>query len=375
LLGLETAYALHKMGLTVWVLERGEWLLRRQLDERGGQALKQYLEALGLIVETSVETEAVHGEDCVSQISLKDGRTLPCDLFLMAAGIQPNVDLAQAAGLNVNRGIVVDEAMRTSALDIFAAGDACEFSGQVPGLWAVAVEQAKVAAMNAVGSQVAYDAIVPVTMLKVAGADLVSAGRIETQSSSEIEIAQHDLEGHGYRKLVVSDGRLVGAILFGDPQNMPIVTAAVKDGREVSQCLDALYAGQWDVLGDAPIQPAASHQTKWVMMPASNPEPVPGPIAEPAPAGKPRPQAVHHAVHFPKVDWRATSVSRSLMARRTPASHAETATVKSNTLRPGVPPATGQAAEEPVLIVKPPARILTIIYKFSRERTDADAKR
>ena len=183
LLGLETAYALHKMGLTVWVLERGEWLLRRQLDERGGNALKHYLEALGLMVETSVETEAVQGEDRVSQISLKNGRSLPCDLFLMAAGIQPNVELAQAAGLKVGRGIVVDDAMRTSALDIFAAGDACEFDGQVPGLWAVAVEQAKVAAMNAVGSQVSYDEIVPVTMLKVAGVDLVSVGRIETRSS------------------------------------------------------------------------------------------------------------------------------------------------------------------------------------------------
>ncbi|HZY42843.1 MAG TPA: FAD-dependent oxidoreductase [Anaerolineae bacterium] len=286
LLGLETAYALHKMGLTVWVLERGEWLLRRQLDERGGRALQQSLEALGLMIETNAETAAVHCEERVCQVELKNGRTLPCDVFLVAVGIQPNIDLAQAAGLHVNRGIIVDETMCTSAPDIFAAGDVCEFAKQVPGLWAVAVEQAKVAAINAVGGHAIYDEVVPVTMLKVAGVDVTSMGRFERRSETEIEIAQENIEDHGYRKLIIADGKLMGAILVGDPANAQTVASAVKARRDVSQLLDALQAGHWDVLGDtgAKLDPSAASKWTAVQPLAQAPQPKPTPKALPAAA-------------------------------------------------------------------------------------------
>jgi len=273
LLGLETAYALHKMGLSVWVLERGEWLLRRQLDERGGQALKQSLEALGLLLETNAETAAVHCEERVCQVELKNGRLLPCDVFIAAVGIQPNIDLAQAAGLHVKRGVIVDETMRTSAPDIFAAGDVTEFANQVPGLWAVAVEQAKVAAINALGGHAIYEEVVPVTMLKVAGVDVTSMGRFERRSDNEIEIGQTHVNGRGYRKLVISDGQLVGAILVGDPAHAQLVSAAVKEHRDVSGQLDALQAGNWTVLGGS--NQANRDTANWI--PAR-------PIEQPAPA-------------------------------------------------------------------------------------------
>jgi VWFA-related protein len=250
LLGLEAAYALHKMGLTVWVLERGEWLLRRQLDARGGHLLKKHLEAMGLTIVTSAETAAAQGHSRVSRVRLKDGRTIPCGVFLVAVGIQPNVDLAREAGLDVNRGVLVDEAMRTNAPDIFAAGDVCEFAQQVPGLWPVAVEQAKVAAINAVGGQAVYPGVVPVTMLKVVGVDVSSIGRFEAQSAAEIEVVLEDPDGHGYRKLVIAGGKIVGAILLGHPLDVPAVTAAVKEGRDVSDCLNALRAGEWDILSE-----------------------------------------------------------------------------------------------------------------------------
>ncbi len=286
LLGLETAYALHKMGLTVWVLERGEWMLRRQLDERGGRALKQSLEALGLMIETKAETAAVHCEDRVCQVELTNGRTLPCDVFIVAVGIQPNVDLAQAAGLDVKRGIIVDETMRTSAPDIFAAGDVCEFAHQVPGLWAVAVEQAKVAAINALGGSAIYDEVVPVTMLKVAGVDVTSMGRFERRTEEELEIAQEDVEGHGYRKLIIADGKLVGAILVGDPANAQTVAAAVKARREVKDHIDALQAGNWSVLNDNVVPSANNAPSKWTALLPLAPVPprVPKAAAEPQPA-------------------------------------------------------------------------------------------
>src|SRR6185436_14961548 len=156
--------------------------LRRQLDARGAQFLAQYLEALGLTIITRAETASVQGDGRVTQVTLKDGRVLPCEVFLLAVGIQPNVDLARAAGLGVKRGVLVDDAMRTTAPEIFAAGDACEFAQKVPGLWPVAVEQARVAAINAAGGQATYKALIPETALKVVGVDMTSVGRFKAQS-------------------------------------------------------------------------------------------------------------------------------------------------------------------------------------------------
>jgi NADPH-dependent 2,4-dienoyl-CoA reductase/sulfur reductase-like enzyme/ferredoxin len=251
LLGLEAAYALHKLGLDVRVLERSEWLLRRQLDQRGAHLLEQYLKAMGMTIVTRAETEALEGDGRVEQVTLRDGRMLPCELFLVAAGITPNVELATSAGLAVKRGVVVDEGMHTSDPAIFAAGDVCEYGGQVPGLWPVAVEQARVAAINAAGGRANYEQVVPVTALKVVGVDVLSIGRFQAHGEDEREIVLDDLDGHRYRKLVHTQGKLIGAILIGYPQDGPVVTAAVKAGLDVSADLEALQLGRWEVLAQA----------------------------------------------------------------------------------------------------------------------------
>ncbi len=248
LLGLEAAYALHKMGLDVWVLERGPWLLRRQLDERAGHLLEEYLEKMGLSIITNAEADRVQGDERICEVMLKDGRSLPCEVFLVAAGVKPNIELARDAGLVVNQGVVVDQHMRTSAPEIFAAGDVAEYDRQLPGLWAVAVEQARIAANNAVGGQFDYSPIVPVTALKVVGVDVLSVGRFDAKSDSEFEIVLEDLDEHRYRKLVIADNRIVGAILIGHPQDGPAVTNAVKSGLNVDSCLNALRLGEWGVL-------------------------------------------------------------------------------------------------------------------------------
>jgi nitrite reductase (NADH) large subunit len=250
LLGLEAGYALHKLGMAVSVLERGEWLLRRQLDQRGSSFLRQYLEALGINIIVQAETEAPQGNGRVSQVLLKDGRTLPCDLLLIAVGIKPNVELARAAGLQVNRGVIVDAAMQTSAPDVFAAGDVCEFERQVLGLWPVAVEQARVAALNAMGGQELYHEAVPVTTLKVVGIDITSIGRFEPRAEDEIVIALEDISEHRYRKLVIAGDKIVGAILLGYPSYANAVSAAIKNGVDVGDRLNDLRAGRWEVLQD-----------------------------------------------------------------------------------------------------------------------------
>jgi NAD(P)H-nitrite reductase large subunit len=248
LLGLEAAYAIHKLGVTVTVLERGPWLLRRQLDARCAELLQRYLEGLGIRVWLEAETAALDGAERVREVVLQDGRRLPCELFLAAAGVQPNIELAQAAGLRVNQGVIVDAYLRTSQPDIYAVGDVCEYDGQVPGLWPVAVEQGKVAALNAVGGREHYAPSTPVTALKVAGINLTSMGRFTPQSDAEVEIVLEEAAGSRYRKLLVADGRIAGAILLGYPVEAAAVARIVKAGGDVSAQMEALRTGRWEGL-------------------------------------------------------------------------------------------------------------------------------
>jgi NADPH-dependent 2,4-dienoyl-CoA reductase/sulfur reductase-like enzyme/ferredoxin len=257
LLGLEAAYALKKLGLHVTILEVNDRLLHRQLDERAAQLLLRYLEGLGLEVMLGARTAAVeteHGH--VTGVRLDDGTTIDAELFLVSAGIRANVDLAQAAGLVVDRGILVNERMQTSDERIFAAGDVAEAEGAAAGLWPTAVEQAEVAAANAVGGEERYAGTMPVTMLKVTGVDLTSVGAIEPTPTGEA-IALEDTAESRYRKLVVEDGKLVGAILLGYARESPGIVRAVKEQRDVARHLEHLRAGDWSAL-DENAEPAAA---------------------------------------------------------------------------------------------------------------------
>jgi NAD(P)H-nitrite reductase large subunit len=227
LLGLEAAYALHKLGLHTTVLERGAWLLRRQLDERAGELLRSYLANLGIDVRIGAQLTALEDGAAV----LADGDRLRADVVLVAAGIAPSVELASAAGLDVERGVLVDDHLRTSDPRIFAAGDLAEWRGSILGLWPVAVEQAEVAAENAVGGTRPYAGTVPVTMLKVVGVELLSIGAIDGPR----ELVDADPESLRYRKLVLDDdGRAIGGILLGHPEHVQAVTAAVREAREMT---------------------------------------------------------------------------------------------------------------------------------------------
>jgi NADPH-dependent 2,4-dienoyl-CoA reductase/sulfur reductase-like enzyme/ferredoxin len=262
LLGLEAAYALHKLGLRTTVLERSDRLLRRQLDQRAADILRAYIEGLGMEIAMEASTSALSANGRVNLVMLDDDRYLPVDLFLVAAGITPNVALARAADLSVGRGVIVDDRMRTSDPAIFAAGDVAEFDSAVLGLWPTAVEQAEVAAENALGGDRAYAGSVPVTILKVVGIELTSIGRFEPEGAHEEVIALEDSSGQRYRKLVIdADGRIAGAILLGYSREVAPVRTAISRGWDVRGKLDALRAGRWDVLaelsGDRPLLAAA----------------------------------------------------------------------------------------------------------------------
>jgi NAD(P)H-nitrite reductase large subunit/ferredoxin len=248
LLGLETAYSMTQLGVRVFVLDIASWPLSRQLDRPAGALVWQMMSDLGIKILPQVEARRVLGTEWVEAVELSNGHTLSADVCLVAAGIRPNVALAQSAGLLVRRGVVVDEHMRTSNPRIFAAGDVAEYADCTFGLWPAATEQARAAVQNLLGNDYSYAGTAPPTRLKVAGIDLLSAGEIAVREPGGRELRVQDGDGRQYRRLVLSDGRIRGAILIGHADLAEPVAAAVDAGLDVSHALARLGAGDWSAL-------------------------------------------------------------------------------------------------------------------------------
>jgi len=216
LLGLEAAYGLAKAGAKVDVVHLMDRLMERQLDPHAAAMLKRAVEAKGIAVHLNAETAAIRGTKRVEAVALKDGRELPADVVIMAVGIRPNAELAQAAGMDVNRGIVVDDALQTSLAGIHAIGECAEHRGVCYGLVEPAYEQARVLAQRFAGdAKATYPGSVVATNLKVSGINVFSAGDFLGQPGTE-QIVLSDPGLDSYRKLVIAEGRLVGAVLYGD---------------------------------------------------------------------------------------------------------------------------------------------------------------
>jgi len=254
LLGLEAAHSLHELGLRVTVLERGGRLLSRQIDEYCSELVDAHFARIGMQVLYRAESSSLVGEDRIHGVTLKDGRTLRCDVFLAAVGIRPNVELARQAGITVNRGVVVNDRMETSAPGVFAVGDVAEHGGQVFGLWPIAAKQGEAAAVNALGGNVELVSEVPATILKGVGLDLFSIGQPAAQPGDQVVVDEDpDPAAPSYRRLVLSDGRAVGGIVLGNhPDDVAAVTAAVKNRAEITPAQIAeLRRGNWGSLKDA----------------------------------------------------------------------------------------------------------------------------
>src|SRR5262249_3617987 len=146
LLGLEAAHALHTFGLRPTVVQRSTRLLVGQFDERAAGLVERYLTGLGVHLVLGVTPVAVVEQERGLALTLTDGRAMAPDLTVLCTGIRPNIALAAAAGLDVDRGVLVDDTMKTSDPNIYAAGDIVQYRNRIPGLWPIAVEQAEVAA-------------------------------------------------------------------------------------------------------------------------------------------------------------------------------------------------------------------------------------
>ena len=215
LLGLEAAYGLAKAGAPVTLLHLMDRLMERQLDAPAAALLKSLVEKKGIDVLLNANTARILGQSRAEAVELADGRQIDADAVIFAAGIRPNVALAKEAGIPVNRGIVVDDRLQTGTDDIFALGECAEHRGICYGLVEPAYEQAKALAQHLAGRSAAYQGSVVATNLKVSGVNVFSAGDFLGTDRSEA-IVFSDVRRGTYRKLVIDDGRLAGAVLVGD---------------------------------------------------------------------------------------------------------------------------------------------------------------
>ena len=215
LLGLEAAYGLAKAGSSVTLVHLMDRLMERQLDEPAAELLKSLVERKGIEILLNANTARIHGETRVEGVELNDGRRIDADAVIFAAGIRPNISLAKEAGIAVNRGIVVDDQLQTGAADVFAIGECAEHRSICYGLVEPAYEQARVLARHLAGAKASYAGSVMATNLKVSGVSVFSAGDFTGAEGSET-IVLSDINYGTYKKLVIADGRLTGAVLIGD---------------------------------------------------------------------------------------------------------------------------------------------------------------
>lgn len=243
LLGLEAAYGLNKAGAEVTVVHLMDRLMERQLDPCSAAMLKTALEEIGIRVVLNAESAAIEGHSGVSGLRLADGRILETDLVVMAAGIRPRAGLAQLAGIDVNRGIVVDDQLQSSAPDVYAIGECAEHRGICYGLVEPAYEQARVLARHLAGERESYEGSLLATNLKVSGINVFSAGDFAGTSGSE-PILLTDAERGSYRKLILKDGRLAGALLLGDTADALWYLDLIRSGEPISAIREGLVFGR-----------------------------------------------------------------------------------------------------------------------------------
>jgi nitrite reductase (NADH) large subunit len=246
LLGLEAANGLKLRGMDVTVVHIMPWLMERQLDETAARMLQQSLEDRGLKFKLGKQTEElVKGESGrVCAVKFKDGEEIPADLVVMAVGIRPNTELAESCGLQVNRGILVNDTMQTFDPRIYSVGECVSHRGIAYGLVAPLFEQARVCANHLAQFGFGrYTGSVTSTKLKVTGIDLFSAGNFTGGGDTE-EIVLRDASSGVYKKLVIKDEKIIGSVMYGDTADGSWYFQMLRESRNIADIRDHLMFGQ-----------------------------------------------------------------------------------------------------------------------------------
>jgi nitrite reductase (NADH) large subunit len=239
LLGLEAGNALRKLGKKVMVVEFFPRLLPRQLDVDGAKRLQEIMEGMGFSFRLGAKTQEITGDDHINGVVLEGEETLPAEMVIISAGVRPNMELTESLGLEHDKGIKVDERLRTNQPDIYAAGDVAEFRGMPYGIWPAAMDQGKIAGANMAGGNEVYAGTTMVNTLKVVGIDLASAGNIDAENELESRIIKDE---QIYKKIVIENNKIIGCIMLGDTKGFNKITRAISESVGVSEIMDQILS-------------------------------------------------------------------------------------------------------------------------------------
>jgi nitrite reductase (NADH) large subunit len=242
LLGVEAAHGLARRGVRVRLLHLMPRLMERQLDAPAAALLKTAMEKLGIDVVLEAQTAAIEGDGKAERVRLEDGRTFPASLVVMATGVRPETALAASGGIEMGRGIKVDDKLETNWPSVYAIGECAEHRGLCYGLVEPAYQQAKVLARYLAGLPARYDGSLPATNLKVSGVPVFSMGDFDGSGAETIVL--EDQEAATYRKLVVQNNRLAGAVLVGDTTDSLWYRDLMCAGAPIAPIRDRLVFGR-----------------------------------------------------------------------------------------------------------------------------------
>ena len=228
LLGLEMAWAIRQLGCDVNVIHNSSRLLPKQIDEEGAKLLYKAISDKGINLYMNAQVQEIWGDNRAEYVRLDSGAEVKSDFVILSVGVNANTQPLKDSGINMGRSVVVDKYMKTNIEGIYAAGDVAEYNGKSYGIWPIAVEQGKIAGTNAAGGKSEYSEIHPFTSLKIKGITMFSIGDVFSEDS--LSIVEADFESGRYIKLLIKEGIITGAIVFGD-QSLPMKIKKAVDNR------------------------------------------------------------------------------------------------------------------------------------------------
>ena len=246
LLGLEIARAIKSRGAVVHVVEFFPRLLPRQLDTEGAAVLQSQVEGMEIEVQLGIATEEIIGEGEVEGLRFKSGERLEAQTAIVAAGVRPNIRLAADAGLETDKGIIVDDTLRTSHPEIFAAGDSVQHRDRIYGIIPASFNQARAVAFNMVGQEKKYEGTVPSNTLKVVGLDLTAIGLVTPEAGTCEEFRKIIKEEGIYKKVVIQNDKLIGAIWMGTRENVNEINRLILQKVDIEEWKGSLLDEDFD---------------------------------------------------------------------------------------------------------------------------------
>ena len=252
LIGLRAAYALNNNKKEVTVFVRSSQILSQIIDKDSADIMQRYIESKGIKIATGRYAKEIAGKSSVEGVILDDGSKYDCELVIIGKGVSPNIDIAKNAGLKTNWGIIANEEMRTSNIDIFTAGDAAESSDialeetSINAIWPAACEQGRIAGLNMTGDKVSYDGTIAMNSIEFFGLPVISIGITKPKKDIYEEIIKKDGSKNIYKKIVTRDNVIVGAVFLNSVDTIGVIGSLIKNKVNISGIRDILLEDYFD---------------------------------------------------------------------------------------------------------------------------------